>query len=877
MSISVSVLEQLFRHASDAMVVCRLDDENEPSAVELGFLNPSALTLLGLDSAPATGTLLAQILPDQTLYTHLACTRQTGESTLGYLTQSTKRIGYEINPLGDWLTIRLQAARETEALPTALGRHILAINHLAVAVLDPVVDSQNQLVDFRLAALYDTDSHLSTWYQDGIPVGQLLSEWNPESKTSGLFARYKGVMEGDPPFRAEHYYKGLDTAFDIAASRFGHQLLLTFNRTTETYRAKQQVEEQAALLDAIMQSTQDYITVYQCVRDESGGITDFRGVLCSDVSGQLSGLSKDGIRQTPFKALETTPDLFDQYRRLVETGMPLRMERILTGQEDGITRWLDVSASKVLDGFVSIGKDITSYKRTLKEVETQSQTLETILNNSDSFIYLAESIRNEAGEIVDFRIARSNEAGRQNMIRTVGYDGTGSNLLTLYPFSREQGLFAQYVKVVETGEPLVTDFYYEYQHIQEWMKISAQKMEDGLVVTYVDVSEGRRIAEKAEKYAQQLKGVLDASLNGIILLEAMRDDQGEILDFRYLLANQAASRINNVPLDELIGNTLLTLFPSSRTEGSFPQNVYALTTGNPIRKQLKLYCDRMEGWYDFTSNRINANNLVVSFTDITETKLLEERQRKLVDELRRSNENLQEFAYVASHDLQEPLRKITSFGNILKKTYATALGDEGADLIDRMESASTRMSMLIHDLLAYSRLTTKLQALQPQPLSRVVGEVLSVLDMAIQEKQARVEVDELFVVPGDATQLAQLFQNVLTNALKFTRPGIRPHIQIRSQTVARQQLPTNVDRHTSHAMYGLVQVIDNGIGFDSTEAERIFGAFQRLHGRGKYPGTGIGLAIVKKVVENHSGYILAEGRPNEGATFSIYLPLADAL
>lgn len=281
----------------------------------------------------------------------------------------------------------------------------------------------------------------------------------------------------------------------------------------------------------------------------------------------------------------------------------------------------------------------------------------------------------------------------------------------------------------------------------------------------------------------------------------------------------------------------------------------------------------MEGWYDFTSNRINADNLVVSFTDITETKLLEERQHQLVDELKHTNQNLQEFAYIASHDLQEPLRKIISFGSILKNTYAPLLGDAGTNLIDRMESASLRMSTLINDLLAYSRLTTQTQPLQPQDLGRLVRVVVDDLDMMIRDKEAVVEIDQLVTLPGDETQLAQLFHNLLTNALKFTKHNVRPQIRISSETIDRTALPTGSKQSQSHQTYALIRVEDNGIGFDPAQGERIFGTFQRLHGKGQYPGTGIGLAIVKKVVENHAGHILAAGRPGEGATFSIYLPL----
>ncbi|GAA4398472.1 hypothetical protein GCM10023187_09170 [Nibrella viscosa] len=242
--------------------------------------------------------------------------------------------------------------------------------------------------------------------------------------------------------------------------------------------------------------------------------------------------------------------------------------------------------------------------------------------------------------------------------------------------------------------------------------------------------------------------------------------------------------------------------------------------------------------------------------------------------LNRSNENLQQFAYVASHDLQEPLRKIQSFGSILKSSYETALETTGLDLLSRMEAAAERMSFLIRDLLAYSRLTTSGQRLESQNLNEVLAGVLAVLEIIIQEKEADFEIEDLGSVPGDKTQLAQLFQNLLTNALKFTRPGIAPHIQIRSHEVSRTELPPTfqvLDAQT--ARFRVIQVSDNGIGFAPSQAERIFGTFQRLHGKNEYPGTGIGLAIARKVVENHRGFIEAESQPEQGATFRFYLPV----
>lgn len=240
--------------------------------------------------------------------------------------------------------------------------------------------------------------------------------------------------------------------------------------------------------------------------------------------------------------------------------------------------------------------------------------------------------------------------------------------------------------------------------------------------------------------------------------------------------------------------------------------------------------------------------------------------------LNQSNANLQQFAYVASHDLQEPLRKIQQFGSLLKINYAATLNEQGINWVERMESAAARMSALIRDLLAYSRLAIPIEAFAKQSLNDIVSDVLTVLDVLIQEKGASVEVGELGDVPAEPLQLAQLFQNLLTNALKFAKTDVSPQVRISRQTVNRAELPRQYQPLHTHQQFCVIQVTDNGIGFDAHQAERIFGTFQRLHGRNRYPGTGIGLAIVKKVVENHWGYVVAHSQIDQGATFTVYLP-----
>ncbi|MEZ0541087.1 sensor histidine kinase [Fibrella arboris] len=255
---------------------------------------------------------------------------------------------------------------------------------------------------------------------------------------------------------------------------------------------------------------------------------------------------------------------------------------------------------------------------------------------------------------------------------------------------------------------------------------------------------------------------------------------------------------------------------------------------------------------------------------------VQERTRELqesVYDLQRSNQNLQQFASIASHDLQEPLRKIQSFGDLIQAKWGARLGED-SDLITRMQQAAKRMSTLIKDLLAYSRISTRQEATTtPVSLNEVVKDVLSTLEMVIAEVNAEIDVAILPIVQGDRSQLEQLYQNLLGNALKFRRPGVSPQIKVSVQTVAAADLPALVKPIKKGAMYYRLEVSDNGIGFDEKYLDRMFQVFQRLNTTSEFVGTGIGLAICEKVAINHGGAITAIGQVGHGSTFQVYLPV----
>lgn len=258
---------------------------------------------------------------------------------------------------------------------------------------------------------------------------------------------------------------------------------------------------------------------------------------------------------------------------------------------------------------------------------------------------------------------------------------------------------------------------------------------------------------------------------------------------------------------------------------------------------------------------------------------VEERTKELQNantDLRRSNENLEQFAYIASHDLQEPLRKIQQFSDLLKVRYI-AQPNEDLNYLERMQSAASRMSLLIRDLLTFSRISTGQVPLEPVSLQKAIDQAVDNLAISIEETNAVIHVGSLPTIRGDASQLSQLFQNLLSNSLKFSRTDrlnnrIIPRISVTAKEIISTDLPPLVkpSRQVSH--YHKIEVSDNGIGFEEKYLSRIFQVFQRLHGRNEFAGTGIGLAICEKVVANHGGAITATSQPGQGACFHIYFP-----
>ena len=363
--------------------------------------------------------------------------------------------------------------------------------------------------------------------------------------------------------------------------------------------------------------------------------------------------------------------------------------------------------------------------------------------------------------------------------------------------------------------------------------------------------------QSEERYRRMIEEIEDYA---IILL----NPQGDIQNW-----NLGAEKIKGYRADEVIGKNFKIFYTPQDQAIKLPETLLdkAAKEGRAVFEGWRKRKDGSVFWGNIVITALHdETGKVIGFTkvtrDLTEKKIAEDKVKDFATQLEKRNKELEEFTYVASHDLKEPLRKIIAFGDLLSLTCKGSLDIKSSENIARMQDAANRMMTLIDDLLQLSRVGTDGTEFKTIDLNEIIDRVIQDLEPAIMEKGAAIIVDDLPPLMVKPMQMQQLFQNLIANALKFNDKEA-PTITITSTPLPKEDYPGEYHR---------IFVKDNGIGFDQEYSERIFEAFHRLHGRAVYSGSGIGLAICKKIVELHSGTISATGEKGEGATFIIDLP-----
>ena len=375
-----------------------------------------------------------------------------------------------------------------------------------------------------------------------------------------------------------------------------------------------------------------------------------------------------------------------------------------------------------------------------------------------------------------------------------------------------------------------------------------------------DVTERRERERELRESERRYRTLAENFPNGIVTLFDH--------DFEYTLA--AGKGFEKIPVEpvDLEGQRFSEVWDDATADALEPAFRAALD-GESNSFEIEFYGRHLHAHtlpVRDTEDEIFAGMIVAQ--DVTERR---EYERKLEE----SNERLEQFAYAASHDLQEPLRMVSSYLQLLEQRYADELGEDGREFIQFAVDGAGRMREMIDGLLEYSRVDTRGDPFEPVDLNRVLEDVREDLQVRVEQSDAEITVADLPRVEGDTGQLRQVVQNLLDNAIEYSGDG-PPRIRVSARRNAPDQgPPTDPPRSVSERNEWVLSVSDRGIGIDPDDADRVFDVFQRLHARNEHEGTGIGLALCERVVERHGGEIWVESEPGEGSTFSFTLPAAD--
>ncbi|WP_234733458.1 ATP-binding protein [Tellurirhabdus bombi] len=615
----------------------------------------------------------------------------------------------------------------------------------------------------------------------------------------------------------------------------------------------------------LLNSLPDAIAWLIPVWDEQQRLIDFQFGYANQEAEKIIGLSFQ-VKTGKYLLADNTENatlarlIFDQYEEVFLTEKSKEYSYIspITGAH------LYVVRRKWRKGVLSITRDRTVEQKMEQEREHEAEKLKFVTDSALTAIALYKIIRDpETQEVVDLRYDLINHMA-ERMTGRPASELIGNTMQEVFPGIKLSGIWKLYKELAETGVPLRYHNHYTHEGYNLWYEVQGVRSGDFIVLSFLDITELKQSQEEKQKQADLLNSILTASPVAFVQYQAIRDEQGQIINFQLLLANEAAANAKGHSISDLIGKTALEVSPN--ISQVFDHYKHVTETGEPLQFERVIG----ERWFQ-TSLVKFGDGLISTYLDVTQSHEYRQQLEATNQELLRSNSNLAQFAYVASHDLQEPLRKIQAFGTLLTEQYASILDEDGQDYIERMQAAASRMSSLIRDLLAYSRVTTIQQkTFKPVFLNHVIKEVLDDLDISIRETGAFIQIDQLPTLNGDPLQFRQLFQNLIGNALKFRQLTLSPIIQIGQRKANKSDLPDIL--LATNQPFLEIWVRDNGIGFDAQYKERIFQVFQRLHTKQQYAGTGVGLSICKQVTENHGGSLTAISKLGQGAEFKIFLP-----
>jgi PAS domain S-box-containing protein len=530
-------------------------------------------------------------------------------------------------------------------------------------------------------------------------------------------------------------------------------------------------------------------------------------------------------------------------------------------------------------GLMGAFTDITFRRRTEEALDRERDLLRALLETVPDRVYFKD--RQSRFVRCSDELARFH--GKQSPAELIGKSD-----FDLFTEEHARPAFEDEKRIMTTGEGIIGKIEKETfaNGRVTWVLTSKMPHRDklGKVIGTFGISRDITNLKLTEDELKRSQTFMNSVIENLPIMVFIKDAQ-----LRFVLLNKAGEELTGYPREVFVGKTDADLYPPELAEAYSARDRETLAGAKLVDIPEETLETRHRGQRFLHTRKIPIRDeegrplyLLGISEDITERKEAEEQVRRFTARLEQHNRELQDFVYVASHDLQEPLRKVQAFGDRLKSRCAEQLSAQGRDYLERVQDAARRMQTLLEDLLTYSRVTTRANPFMTVDLNEIVRDVTSEMEEALDAAQAQVEVERLPKIDADPVQMRQLIQQLLSNALKFRRNDVPPRVKIHSRIVTSARAPGlerlagldfNLNPRNPHC---LISVEDNGIGFDEKYVDRIFVVFQRLHGRGTYDGTGVGLAICRKIILRHNGEITATSRPNQGSTFLLLLPVKQA-
>jgi signal transduction histidine kinase/CHASE3 domain sensor protein/PAS domain-containing protein len=659
--------------------------------------------------------------------------------------------------------------------------------------------------------------------------------------------------------------------------------VLSFIKINNERKSRSRAE---AFLSSVMAKTENIVNFYEPIFNDNGEVTDFKLVYANERNKTDFGLDPEIIVGQPISKIFPFTVLNGEYDVLAQSFID-KKEGNLSRQVllNGKKIWLESLIRPLNDGLLVIAKNTTHEKESVaklntlnlelqeqyEEIKETDEFLQNVIRSTNNVISYFEPILDKEGTIIDFSILYTNE----EIKNTTGQSPdelVQKKISEAYPFLMENGVFEFFIEAISTGKPVEFERDYIFNGVHMWFDTYAIKTGDGVCVTSKNISKQKQDEQKILEVNDQLK-IQNAILRDAKTLAKIGSYRWDVLS-----DDEDNSEISD-NLYSLLDCEPQEFLPTHENYKKFihPEDLAG------YKKNLKEALDKKKS-VDFSYRIINKSRKIKHFrttghfqdnaligviqdisTQIKDALKLKEKNQ----ELKRSNEELESFNRVASHDLQEPIRKIQMFISRIEDSDYENLSEKGKEFFTKISSSSERMRMLIKYLLSYSRINKTKSEFTSVSLVEIIDKVQEDLEARIKESGVEIIVDNLPTLNAVPFQMEQLFNNIISNAIKYGGKE-DPKIIIDCKKLKRNEIPNNFIK--KHKSYYRISIIDNGIGFEQEHADKIFELFQRLHQKTEYSGTGIGLAICKKIAQNHGGHILAESALGKGSTFCVFLP-----